>query len=99
MRSGVFQAPERSEAGEGRLARGQDGGRVHSLRPLVTESPRGAPRRQDVGSGPRGSLGRALPFLAFLSPQLCSFFSAFVLRVLVVSELRECTFPHTDLLG
>lgn len=55
MRSGVFQAPERSEAGEERLARWQDEGRVHSLRPLVTEPPRGAPRR------PRGSQGRALP--------------------------------------
>lgn len=78
MRSGVFQARERSEAGEGRLARGQDEGRVHSLCPLVTEAPRGAPRRQDFGRGPRGSLGRARPLrprlLAFLSPQLCLLF-------------------------
>lgn len=74
MRSGVFQARESSEAREGRLARGEGGGRVHSLRPLVTEpSPRCSKRagrwaRAAGVTGPRGSLGRVVPSWASRCP-------------------------------
>lgn len=99
MRSGVFQAPESSEAREGRLARWEDGGRVHSLRPLVSEPSPRCSKRAGRWAGAAGVTGLGSPrrplLSGLLSPQLCSSFSAFLLRVLAVSELAECTFPHT----
>jgi len=59
MRSGVFQAPESSEAREGRLARWE--GRVHSLRPLVSEPSPRCSKRAGRWRGLRGSLGWAGP--------------------------------------
>lgn len=96
-----FQARESSEAREGRLARWEGRGRgSFPLRPLVTEpSPRrsrGAGRwaRAAGPLGRGGSLGRSSPLGPLVAPVLSSL-SAFVLRVLVGSELAECAFPHT----
>lgn len=95
MRSGVFQARESSEAREGRLARGEGGGRVHSLRPLVTEPSPRCSKRAGRWARAAGVPGPGRPLLGFSLPQLRSSLSAFVLRVLVGSELAECAFPHT----
>lgn len=79
---------------------GRAGGGFIPSAPWSPSPARGAPGGRALGEGRGGPWaagvpGPGRPLLGLSSPQLLSSLSAFVLRVLVGSELAECAFPHT----